>query len=247
MEKKNVVFLTVLAVATLLTAVVGTTFAYFTATVTNTNTPTASSITTADKLGITYDDGTTINGALIKPGWAKSKTITVTNTGNVDLDFTIGFDSTATYTNDFVAGKGAAWWAAYDPSTQTSTGSATNTNDFVYTITKKVGSGSVADYITASSAVLVDNATATDNTTTPVTTYTAAATGSTINTYKALAVPASASTIISDTVAANTTNEYVLTIYFLETNVKQDENNDKTFTGTLKAQIVNAPAGVQVQ
>ena len=33
MEKKNVVFLTVLAVATLLTAVVGTTFAYFTATV----------------------------------------------------------------------------------------------------------------------------------------------------------------------------------------------------------------------
>ena len=31
MDKKNVVFLTVLAVATLLTAVVGTTFAYFTA------------------------------------------------------------------------------------------------------------------------------------------------------------------------------------------------------------------------
>lgn len=36
MEKKNVIFLSVIAVATLLTAVIGTTFAYFTATV-NTN------------------------------------------------------------------------------------------------------------------------------------------------------------------------------------------------------------------
>ena len=31
MEKKNVIFLSVIAVATLLTAVIGTTFAYFTA------------------------------------------------------------------------------------------------------------------------------------------------------------------------------------------------------------------------
>ena len=33
MEKKNMVFLSVIAVATLLTAVVGTTFSFFTATV----------------------------------------------------------------------------------------------------------------------------------------------------------------------------------------------------------------------
>ena len=38
MEKKNVIFLSVIAVATLLTAVVGTTFAYFTATVTGNET-----------------------------------------------------------------------------------------------------------------------------------------------------------------------------------------------------------------
>ena len=46
MEKKNVVFLTVLAVATLLTAVVGTTFAYFTATVQGNGSATTTTITT---------------------------------------------------------------------------------------------------------------------------------------------------------------------------------------------------------
>ena len=37
MEKKNVIFLSVIAVATLLTAVIGTTFAYFTANITTSN------------------------------------------------------------------------------------------------------------------------------------------------------------------------------------------------------------------
>ena len=80
MEKKNVVFLTVLAVATLLTAVVGTTFAYFTATVTNTTTPTATTVTTASDLGITYSDGSAVSLPNAVPGqYTAEKTITVTN------------------------------------------------------------------------------------------------------------------------------------------------------------------------
>ena len=47
MEKKNMVLLTVIAVATLLVAVVGATFAYFTATSTTTGNETTTSAKTA--------------------------------------------------------------------------------------------------------------------------------------------------------------------------------------------------------
>ena len=71
MEKKNVVFLTVLAVATLLTAVVGTTFAYFTASVAGNTTATPTVITTANNLGITYEDGAEVKPATpVVPGWS---------------------------------------------------------------------------------------------------------------------------------------------------------------------------------
>ena len=79
MEKKNVVFLTVLAVATLLTAVVGTTFAYFTATITNDGTPEQVSVSAA-RLGASYSEGSSVlSDSNIYPGWTKSKTITLTS------------------------------------------------------------------------------------------------------------------------------------------------------------------------
>ena len=99
MEKKNVVFLTVLAVATLLTAVVGTTFAYFTATVTGNEDAQETVITTA-RLGVTYNDGSALSTAsLIIPGWSETKTISVTNTSNVDVTYSISWTNV---TNGFV-------------------------------------------------------------------------------------------------------------------------------------------------
>ena len=98
MEKKNVVFLTVLAVATLLTAVVGTTFAYFTATVTGNDTATETSIKTAT-LGVTYSDGAQVTGTNIVPGWTATKTISVENTSNVDVTYSIFWTN---ITNEFV-------------------------------------------------------------------------------------------------------------------------------------------------
>ena len=100
MEKKNVVFLTVLAVATLLTAVVGTTFAYFTATVTGNDTATVTTIKAAN-LGVTYSDGATVTGTNIIPGWTASKTITVENTSDVDVTYSIYWSNiTNTFVND---------------------------------------------------------------------------------------------------------------------------------------------------
>ena len=48
MEKKNMILLTVIAVSTLLVAVVGATFAYFTATSTSTGNTNKTTVTTAE-------------------------------------------------------------------------------------------------------------------------------------------------------------------------------------------------------
>jgi hypothetical protein len=120
MEKKNVVFLTVLAIATLLTAVVGTTFAYFTATVTGNTTATTTTVTSAT-LGVTYSDGADISATNIVPGWTASKTISVKNDSTVAVTYDISWTN---LTNSFVQG-----------------GTATKTDDFVYTLTKTSTNG----------------------------------------------------------------------------------------------------------
>jgi len=97
MENKNVVFLTVIAIATLLTAVVGTTFAYFTATVTGNTTATATTVSTAT-IGVTYSDGDTVTGTNIVPGWSKTKDISVNNTSGSTLYYTIKWTAV---TNNF--------------------------------------------------------------------------------------------------------------------------------------------------
>ena len=68
MEKKNVVLLTVIAVATLLITVVGATFAYFAATIDNEKNETIK-ITSANDLTLTYNGGETIGGSNVLPGW----------------------------------------------------------------------------------------------------------------------------------------------------------------------------------
>ena len=121
MEKKNVVFLTVLAIATLLTAVVGTTFAYFTADVTGNDTATTTTVTSAT-LGVTYSDGADISATNIVPGWTASKTISVKNDSTVAVTYDIAWTN---LTNTFVQGgaEGA------------------KTDDFVYTLTKTSTNG----------------------------------------------------------------------------------------------------------
>lgn len=100
MEKKNVVLLTVIAVATLLTAMVGSTFAFFTAQVNGTGNDTEIVEASTATVSATYTDGSAINVSDIAPGWSGSKEISIENTSSVAIDYTISF---ATYTNGFAS------------------------------------------------------------------------------------------------------------------------------------------------
>lgn len=96
MEKKNMVLLTVIAVATLLVAVVGATFAYFTATVTTTNdVQKGTSVTTETMTNVVMTYGTEIKDVDMFPGYKNMRTVLVTGTGKdgaadtyVDIDVT---------------------------------------------------------------------------------------------------------------------------------------------------------------
>ena len=119
MEKKNVVFLTVLAVATLLTAVVGTTFAYFTATITNKDSGTESTITAAT-IGAEYSEGTgTLATSTIMPGYKGTKSITVsapsTNTQATNYQIYVNYATTNSFVNDQVAAVGTSGEPGYQP------------------------------------------------------------------------------------------------------------------------------------
>ena len=131
MEKKNVVFLTVLAIATLLTAVVGTTFAFFTATVTGNDTAQETTVTTAT-LGVEYSDGAQINATNIAPGWTSSaKTITVTNNSSIAVNYDINWTAVS---NTFVTGT----W-----NEDTFTKTADGNSNFKYTLYEDSTSGTV--------------------------------------------------------------------------------------------------------
>jgi len=98
MENKRgtTVLLTVIGIATLLVAVVGATFAYFTATVTEDNETTNVTVTSATLGTINFDHGRTIEiGTAAKPaypGAVDSKTFTVTS----DEASTVGVDYVVT-------------------------------------------------------------------------------------------------------------------------------------------------------
>ena len=99
-NKKNTVLLTGIAVATLLVAVVGATFAYFSATITNVNN--TETVLKAANLGITFTGTKEIPSTgteqIINPGWTDTKTFTVENTSDYDMTFNIVFHDT---TNEF--------------------------------------------------------------------------------------------------------------------------------------------------
>ena len=98
MEKKNVVFLTVLAIATLLTAVVGTTFAYFTASLTNDNgNQTPVNVTTQTMPNITVEAAGTGTEGTILPGWVGYEYVEVTATAG-STGAVAHYNLTATHT-----------------------------------------------------------------------------------------------------------------------------------------------------
>ena len=97
MEKKNVIFLSVIAVATLLTAVVGTTFAYFTATVSGNESANNVKVST-DTLAVTYAQTSSISQSNWVPGKSASMRFTVANNSNNATKFNLVWDAGVTNT-----------------------------------------------------------------------------------------------------------------------------------------------------
>lgn len=79
-NKGQSIFLSVVGVATLLVAIVGATFAYFSITVSGNNTASSIKVDTAVLGNVIFTDGTNIDVEKIYPGWVKTKTFTVANT-----------------------------------------------------------------------------------------------------------------------------------------------------------------------
>ena len=107
MEKKNVIFLSVIAVATLLTAVIGTTFAYFTANFTVSNTQNATNtVTTKTLSGVTVTLGNKISGDPVYPGFKGVQEITVEGS---EADVAGQFTLTVTPNIDTAFGNDVVW------------------------------------------------------------------------------------------------------------------------------------------
>lgn len=92
----NQVLLTVIAVATLLVAVIGATFAFFSISISGNDDTKNSVIVQTASLGIIYDGGELIDTTAtpISPGWTASKTITVSNKSNVDMVYNVVWEIT---------------------------------------------------------------------------------------------------------------------------------------------------------
>ena len=87
--KGSIVLLTVIAVATLLVAVVGATFAYFSATMNGSESPTTIEVTSGT-LAVEYDGNSKLNASNLEPGAiVATKTFTVTGfvTGSSNLNY----------------------------------------------------------------------------------------------------------------------------------------------------------------
>jgi len=92
MDRKHTVFLTIIAVATLLVAVVGATFAYFTTSVTGNASASVVEVKTAS-LGIVYTSGQDLilgnDSSGVVPGATASTTFTVKNNGEVPMTYNV--------------------------------------------------------------------------------------------------------------------------------------------------------------
>ena len=117
MKDKKILILSIVGVLMLVSIVVATSYAYFTANVTG-NKDTNNVVVTNGVMALEYKDGDEINLANAVPGSSVSKTFTVKNTGNVATNYTIYFSELS---NKFV-----------------------DKTDLVYTLTSSDGGKSVA-------------------------------------------------------------------------------------------------------
>lgn len=121
-NKGQTIFLSVIGIATLLVAIVGATFAWFSATVEGNDEASSITVQAAKIASVIFDDGNTVTMENALPGWSDSKTFTISRPAGATANQ--GFSATLTYTNT----AGAA---------------GSNIQDMYYTLTRQLGSGEV--------------------------------------------------------------------------------------------------------
>ena len=141
-NKGQTIFLSVIGIATLLVAIVGATFAWFSTTISGTGA--TANITTASISALTLN-GTQVEGENVLPGWESDDanfTVAGTVTGDVEVPYTCTITSNNTLTDleyrvsaaDAGTSAGGTW-KTVGTSTQIVTGSITASNsEDVYNI-----------------------------------------------------------------------------------------------------------------
>lgn len=132
-NKGQTIFLSVIGIATLLVAIVGATFAWFSATVTHEDIASNSVIVRTASLGtINFLTGNTIDDAQIYPGWSNTKTVSIATDPDKDVDvLTPYYIDLHVVTNEFTTYGATAGNLLYSVST-TTTVSDQNSGEVVF-------------------------------------------------------------------------------------------------------------------
>lgn len=214
MEKKNMVLLTVIAVATLLVAVVGATFAYFTATsTTDDGNETTTSATTAQLATLTWTAEETGRSPQVYPGFKAFQAYTLAAGGTGSARYQLTLDATV----DPAFKSGDVTYSIYKATSEVTSSLFTPGNANVDTTTEP----GVARYSITGAAFDSDaeglTAVVTDQ---PLTT----ASGTVITGEGVQSV---------NTISGGTTEYYVLVLDFPNKNEAQTQQN-ATFSASLK-------------
>lgn len=127
-NKGQTIFLSVIGIATLLVAIVGATFAWFSATVDDSATRASNSvIVRAAELGtVTFRNGDTVTAPDIYPGWSATKIVSIEadsdSTGEVPYVITLHVEA-----NDFLTAGATQGYITYDFTAVASDGQGTPT------------------------------------------------------------------------------------------------------------------------
>ena len=137
MENKRgqAIFLSVIGIATLLVAIVGATFAWFSTTISGKGATATVTTASISALNLT---GTQVEGENVLPGWTStdaSFTISGTVTGSVSVPYTCEINKTGSVSDlefrvgsDGAANSSAGSWTAIGTNTQVVTGNITASN-----------------------------------------------------------------------------------------------------------------------
>ena len=87
-SKSNKIKIIVITALIFLVSIAGISYAYFTIQITGNDTASSMRLRTAN-LSLVYNDVQIVSGEYAQPGWTQTKTLTVTNNGNVDAYYTI--------------------------------------------------------------------------------------------------------------------------------------------------------------